>query len=230
MKIKNLLIAGSLLLITTAKMNAADLCVAENGTGGCYSTITDAINAATNGDRIIINPKAGGAPYAENLSVTKTLQFLCNVEGGQYAVSGNIVITPAIGRTITFIGMNNLAGNVTATGSSPVGARCKVSIMNCNFANGFINLDWDYFDVSVVSCVFNDGCIQFRYGKAIGNDITTINNYYAPVSYFRTSIYVGTDVVPTNDSIWIVGNKIMNNNPSSYFNNGIFASSTSQFY
>ncbi len=102
--------------------------------------------------------------------------------------------------------------------------------MNCNFVTGYVDLDFDNFDVTVASCVFNDGYVKMRYGRVIGNDITTVNNYYTPSSYYRTSIYVGTDVTPTNDSISIVGNKISNNNPSSYYNNGIYGSTTSQYY
>lgn len=228
MKMKNLLIAA-MLLFTTAKINAADLCVAENGAGGCYSTITDAINAAVSGDRIIINPKAGNAAYAENLTITKSLQFLCNVEGGQFTMQGNITITPAQSRVIVFIGMNNLQGNITSTGNSPVGIRCKVSIMNCNFVSGSVNLDFDYFDASVASCEFADGHVEMRYGKVIGNNITTTNNYGGyPNSNYRNSIYIGTDVVATNDTILIVGNKITNN--AGVYPCPIVGNSTNQYY
>lgn len=228
MKTKNLLIAV-LLLIGTVKMYATDLCVAENGTGGCYSTITDAINAASNGDRIIINPKAGNAPYAENLTITKTLQFLCNVEGGQYTVSGNITITPAVNRVIVIIGMNNLLGNVTTTGASPVGVRCKVSLMNCNFGNGYIDFDYDNFDITIASCVFSDSYIQIRYGRIIGNDITSITNSTWQAAY-HCSVYVGTDATATNDSIVIVGNKVNNNLSTAWtYPCAIYVTTTNQF-
>ncbi len=216
-----------LFVLTTAKMSAADLCVAENGTGGCYSTITDAINAAANGDRIIINPKAGNAPYAENLTITKTLQFLCNVEGSQYAVSGNITITPAANRVIVFIGMNNLTGNLTVTGNSPAGARCKISVMNCNFGNGTVSLDFDNLDVTVASCVFSNGSIAFRYGKAIGNDVTTISNPSYGVGQ-TGSIVVNNDATATNDSVLIVGNKIILT--SGVYPTGIIFNSSNQYF
>ena len=231
MKAKNVLIAVVILLMSSAKSNATDLCVAENGSGGCYSTITDAINAASNGDRIIINPKAGNAPYAENLTVTKTLQFLCNVEGGQYTVQGNITLTPAQGRVFVFIGMNNLQGNLTVTGSSPAGVRCKLSVMNCNFVNGYFNLDYDNFDVTVASCVFTNGYVAIRYGRIIGSDITCVGNWDNgyPNGNNNYPVYIGTDAIATNDSIVIVGNKITNN--SNYiYPIVIMANSTSQFY
>mgnify|MGYP002479593447 CR=1 FL=1 len=43
--------------------SAADLYVRDLGAGGAYSSISAAITAATNGDRIIIRPKAGSLPY-----------------------------------------------------------------------------------------------------------------------------------------------------------------------
>jgi hypothetical protein len=122
-----------LTLVFSFTASATDLCVNENGNGGCYTTITAAAAAATNGDRILITPKAGNAPYVENVTVTKSLQFLCATEASQYSVQGNFSIVPAIGRTVTIIGMINLQGSVSGSTDGPTGARTKVSIMNCNF-------------------------------------------------------------------------------------------------
>jgi hypothetical protein len=214
MKKSTLLVCAGILL-SVFKINAADLCVEENGNFGCYSTITAAHNAAANGDRIIITPKAGNAPYVENLTITKSLQFLCAVEGGQYTVQGNCTITPAIGRTITIIGMNNLQGNITATGNSPAGARCKVSMLGCSFGLGSINLSFDNFDITLASCVISDGNVSFKYGRLLGNEIST-NALYA--------IYLNEDITPTNDTVLIIGNKC---NGVTY---GMQLATTNQFY
>jgi hypothetical protein len=183
---------------------AADLCVAENGAGGCYSSISDAINAASNGDRIIIAPKAGGSAYAENLSISKSLQLLCNTEGGQWAMQGNITITPAVGRNITFIGMKNMLGNITSTGNSPSGTRTRVNILNSEIVSGNIDFVYDNFDASIISTVLSDGYVGIKYGKVIGCDISSQNKYYT----YGSSLYVGEDATPTNDTILIIGNKI----------------------
>jgi hypothetical protein len=196
---KSMLLACAGILLSVLKLNAADLCVEENGNFGCYSTITAAHNAAANGDRIIITPKAGNAPYVENLTITKSLQFLCAVEGGQYTVQGNYTITPAIGRTIVIIGMKNLSGNIATVSPSPVGARCKVSLLNCAVDNGYIDFSYDYFDLTVASSTVSLGVIYFKFGKLIGNDITANGGY---------AVYLNADAQATADTTYIVGNKI----------------------
>ena len=53
--------------------NAADLYVRATGAGGAYTTVSAAITAANNGDRIIIQPKIDGSAYIENLTINKSL-------------------------------------------------------------------------------------------------------------------------------------------------------------
>lgn len=203
MKTKTLL-ASTLITLFALELQATDRCVAENGTGGCFSSITAAITAAVDGDRIIIAPKAGNAPYVENLAVNKSLEFHCNTEGSQFVLQGNVTITPVVDRIVTFIGMNVTAGNITASAASPAGPRCVVNIMSCTLGSGFIGFDTDNFNVSVVSTVLSDGYVAIRYGKVIGNDITTVTKMYANGS----SIYIGSDITPTLDSLLIIGNKV----------------------
>jgi hypothetical protein len=208
--------------------SATDLCVNENGNGGCYTTISAAVAAATNGDRILITPKAGGAPYVENVTVNKTLQFLCATEAGQYTVQGNFTIVPIAGRAVTIIGMNNLQGNILATTDSPSGARTKVNILGSTLADGYVNFDYNNFDVNVSSNVFSKGYVAIRYGKILGNEITTqTSGYYSGGNY--ASVYIGNDATATNDSIFIVGNKIFAHSAGSN-SSAVRTNSGSQFY
>lgn len=220
-----LITAAAALLLAAAKLTAADLCVEENGNGGCYSTITAAVAAATNGDRIIITPKAGNAAYVENISINKTLQFLCAIEGGQYVVQGTWTVVPAIGRTITIIGMKNLSGDLTTAAASPAGARCKVSFLGGEMTAGNINFPYDNYEVIVGSSTIN-GYINFRYGRVFGNVINTAGFYYCCNMY--SAITVTGEATPGTDSVWVVGNKITNN-ASYYTSTGIFFASTSQY-
>ncbi len=64
--------------------HAATLCVNETGSGGCYSSIQGAINAATNGDTINI---AAGT-YIENVVVNKSVTLAG-------AGIGNTIVLPA---------------------------------------------------------------------------------------------------------------------------------------
>jgi len=52
--------------------SANTLCVNQGGTGGCYGTIVEAVAAAASGDTIHI---AGGPPYLERLSLTKSVSL-----------------------------------------------------------------------------------------------------------------------------------------------------------
>lgn len=229
--IKTLLLISAFLITGISKMDATDRCVSDGGSGGCFPSITDAMNAAVNGDRIIIVPKAGGVPFTENLIITKSLQFVSDSEQVRFVLQGNITITPAAGRTVSFIGMRNTSGSVGATGASPAGARCKVTLMDCRFDNGVVYLNFDNFDVSVISSVFNDGYIAFRFGKLIGNDITCTINSYDFSSYTFTAVYAGTDGTASDDSILIIGNKVLMKYYNGWYGTryGIYLNSGNQY-
>lgn len=214
---KSLQLSFALLtLVFSFTASATDLCVNENGNGGCYTTITAAHSAATNGDRIIITPKAGNAPYVENLTITKSLQFLCATEASQYTVQGNFTIVPAVGRVVTIIGMINLQGSIAGSANGPSGARTKVSVMNCNLVNGSINFDYDNFDVVVASNVLAAGNVTIHFGRVIGNDIT-MNG--------ANTIRILTEGTATNDTNLVIGNKLTV--LSGY---GVYCSTSNQFF
>jgi hypothetical protein len=213
---------------------AADLCVNESGSGGCFSTITAAIAAANDGDRILIQPKAGNAPYVEVLNINKSIQLLSNQEGVMWGLAGTVTITPAIGRNISILHMRSNTGNITASGNSPAGPRCKVNIMNCELLNGYINFNYDNFNVNVVSTIISNGYVALKYGNIIGNDMTAADNnglFYNPVTTY-SFIYLGTDAVSTNDTLYIVGNKMRCNaaNVCNVSYSGITLNSTSQYF
>jgi hypothetical protein len=179
-------------------VKAADLLVAENGAGGAYSSITAALNAAADGDRIFVIPKSAGAPYGENLTLNKSIQILCNVEIDQFTLQCDITITPAVNRKITNIGMKNTMGGISVTGNNPAGLRCQINLLFCNFVNGNINFDFDNLYPTIASSVIN-GVVSIRYGKVIGN---TISATAGP------AVKINTDAMVSNDTIWVVGNKL----------------------
>lgn len=232
MKTKNLFLTGIVFFLSAASNTfAADLCVNEAGSGGCYASITAALAAASDGDRILIQPKTGGVPYVENLTVNKSVQLLSNQEGVMWGLTGNITVTPAIGRKITIMHMKNTSGNITASGNSPAGTRCKVDIMNCELTSGNINFDYNYFEVNVVANVISNGYVALRYGNVIGNNITSTSytNQYTAYSYY-VMLYYGTDAVATNDTLYVVGNIINNQSVTNTYYADMFVQSTSQFF
>lgn len=190
---------------------SADLVVRENGLGGAYSNITDAINAATAGDRIIIQPKAGGAPYVEALYINKSLQFLCETEGEKFNVTGNVSITPSTPVTVTIIGMKQ-TGSISATANAPAASRSIVKIMYCEIT-GSINFAYNNYDVSIINNAVTNGTVQFRAGKMIGNTI-----YYVSGSTYAVSVEPETtSLAPAlSDTICIIANTITGTGSSTY--------------
>jgi pectin methylesterase-like acyl-CoA thioesterase len=66
------IITGILISVTSLPIGAATRCVNPGGTGGCFSSIQRAIDAAAPGDTILI----GRGIYTENLVVPKSLTLL----------------------------------------------------------------------------------------------------------------------------------------------------------
>lgn len=231
MNVKKLLLGTITGVLFSVNLFAVDLCVNEAGSGGCYSSITAALAAANDGDRILIQPKTGNAPYVENLTINKSVQLLSNQEAVKWSLTGNITITPAVGRSISILHMYNTTGNITASGNSPVGARCKVNIMDCDLANGYINFNYDYFDVNLISSIIQDGYVALKYGNVIGSSIsasTHLNMLYLLSRYIL--LYFNTDAAATNDTLYIVGNIVNINSGSNVSYTNILLNSTSQFF
>ena len=90
-------IAHSLILF------AADLVVQDGGPTGTYSTISAAVAAAVDGDRIVINNTSTGLARNENVTINKSLTLLSAVDNQRHLVLGNYTIEHAPGREVTII-------------------------------------------------------------------------------------------------------------------------------
>lgn len=112
----------SLALFTTLPLLATDRVVEEFGQPPAYPNITSAVNAAVDGDRIIIKNRAGNIPWIENIEVTASLEFLSYDNDEFFYVQGDYTITGATGRTVTFVGMYNTAGDILSFSGAPPAA------------------------------------------------------------------------------------------------------------
>lgn len=148
--------------------SAADLYVRENGANGAYSTVTAAITASANGDRIIIKPKAAGAAYIENLTINKSLTFVSETTYQKYKLQGTIVVTPLAGRVVTI--HNADAGSVSISGTT-TGGRTTLNVFNSMLV---------FFDAAQINATANlSGCsVQneaiFSHGKFTGNILGSV--------------------------------------------------------
>lgn len=182
-----------LLLLVATNTFASDRIVQENGPTGTFSTISAAITAAANGDRIIIHPKIGDNPYVENITIDKTLEFASAQDGVRYKIQGSISLTAANNRTITIIGAHITTGTISGANA---GWRTNVNIMGCLIEGGDISFNNQYY-ASIVSNILQNGGITIAHGKIIGNDLLAEDKIIS---------VLGSGSI-TNDTVNIIANK-----------------------
>lgn len=189
---KQVLFIAIVSLFTTLA-SAADLYVRDFGSGGAYSTISAAITAATDGDRIIIRPKSGGIPYLENLVVNKSLSFVSETNFAKYLVQGTISITPVAGRVITFSNLN-LTNGITVTAAT-TGGRATVNVFNSAIG---ADINTQQSNVSLYASGNTvTGSFYFTHGRITGNNCFNIG--------LSTS---AIDSSPATDDIEIIANVV----------------------
>lgn len=181
-------------LVSTAAF-AADLYVRNGGAGGAYSTVSAAITAAANGDRIIIQPKTNGTAYVENLIINKSLTFVSETNYNKYFIQGTITINAAAGRVVTISSLNSgnfTTNNVVVNGTSTAG-RTTINLYNCYLNNVSTNQGNTTTNISGSTVL---GYISFSHGRITANKAQSI--------YVNT---ISTDTVLATSDIEVYGNK-----------------------
>ncbi len=189
---KNNLLTIILSLASFTTLFATDHVVQEGGTGSVFTTISSAITASADGDRIIIHPKTGGNPWVEDLTIDKSLELVSSQDGTMYKIQGDINIIGQNGREVTVISAHVVSGDIKGTTGSTW--KTKVNVLGCQLDGGKI-MFYNSYDLTVVSTVLLSGNIQFAVGDAIGNQLT--NNY---ISLYSTS--------SNTDTVNIIANKM----------------------
>lgn len=189
----------ALLCITIfGNVKAADLYVRDLGAGGAYATISAAISAANDGDRIIIRPKTGNVPYLENLTINKSLTFTSEINFSKYYVKGDINLVPAVNRVITINNMYAFQSSIATSAVTLSGGRATVNIINCTVDQ---NIDLDN-SKNVTANVTQSSCkeLSFVHGKVTANSISnlTLNDDTAPlassdVQIIANGLYTNTE-------------------------------------
>jgi len=191
----------------TSMANAADLYVRASGANGAYTTVSAAITAAANGDRIIIQPKTDGSAYVENLTINKSLTFVSETNYNKYFIRGTININPAAGRVVTISNLNSgnfTIYNVIATGPT-TGGRTTINLFNCNLNN--VDTTPANTTTNMSGCTVG-GYVFFSHGRITGNRVQRMTAY-------NTS----SDTSLAADDVEIIGNSassIIANQQSSY--------------
>lgn len=191
----------------TSMANAADLYVRASGANGAYTTVSAAITAAANGDRIIIQPKTDGSAYIENLTINKSLTFVSETNYNKYFIRGTININPAAGRVVTISNLNSgsfTIYNVIATGPTN-GGRTTINLFNCNLNN--VDTTPANTTTNMSGCTVG-GYVFFSHGRMTGNKVQRMTAY-------NTS----SDTSLAADDVEIIGNSassVIANQQTSY--------------
>ncbi|MCX6897001.1 MAG: hypothetical protein NTZ16_16255 [Verrucomicrobia bacterium] len=192
-----------LFFLIVCNLFATDRYVTGTGFGGTFTSISAAIAASSNWDRILVYPKAGGASYNENLIVPlSNLQLMSAVEGQRFVVDGIIVLGPGG----VLVGAE-LPGNFTNI-IDDGGMNSNVHIVNCKVSgtNGGIYANSSDTKTWVDNDSVTNGLIQIYNGRVSGCNT-------------QNTIQLLSGAPASNDTVFLVGNKSM----------GISCSSTTLF-
>lgn len=195
---KTILIAIALTTCYNAK--SADLIVEEFGAPSSYTSISSAITAATDGDRIIIKNRFGNIPWSENLTVNKSLSLLSGQADSTFLLDGNITIMPADNREVTIIGAEIYNNKDIIVQSGAITLRSmKLNIHGSIFDK--LSANNEGIICQVAGNIINQ--ISISYGDIIGNEVTD----YIVVGNGTNG---STDL---SDTCYVIGNRINSSNP-----------------
>ncbi|MCX6897002.1 MAG: hypothetical protein NTZ16_16260 [Verrucomicrobia bacterium] len=190
------LILTLIIVALCSRVHATDRIVNENSIPGAYTTITAALNAAVNNDRIVIAPRGGGLSYVENISSNLTgIQMLSATEGTKYKIIGNI--TMADGWQIYGA---DVIGDVYCIGNSANGERlagCKIT--GRVHGIGSYNINFFIDNDSIITNQSNYGAVEIYCGRVSGCYISSPD----------LGIIVAQPITNNSDSVFIVGNHIV---------------------
>lgn len=187
----------------TSIASAADLYVRDLGAGGSYASISAAITAASDGDRIIVRPKAGSLPYIENLTIDKSLSFVSEVNFSKYILQGTITVTPAAGRLVTINNLQISGTNAITVSADTTGGRTTLNVLNST--TSAVNAGVANTTLNMSGCI--GAGITMTHGRLTGNKITSVTINTATI-----------DTNPSTDDIEIIANAITGTGNAIYLN------------
>lgn len=163
-----------------------------SGNGTTYfGTISAAVTAAVDGDRILIV----SGNYAEpTLVLNKSLTLLAQTAGGVINFNGNITVVGAPSMKLQVLGFNlgvySFTGNAITSGSAT--SRAKISLIECLAAA--ITFDQDYYEANLMRCV-TSGNTTIRYGNVVSSKMGNLYVNDEPLNNQNGRILIANDTV-----------------------------------
>lgn len=214
-----------------------------NGTT-IFTTITAAINAAVNGDRIII---ASNTYNEAALTIGKSLQIMPQTPGTTINFNANITIAGFDGMKTEISGINlGIYNLITTNYSTNNSTDVNVSLIDCVFNQIIFNQDFytlNMFNSTSNSLIFKAGYIiksniinSFRVEDEVGQSTSLIKQIKILANIIGSTIYVYNDNYPlliANNEInggillkrWNPSNDVTNFIHNNNFNGGFYISS-----
>ena len=208
----------------------------SNGNGTTlFTTITSAVSAAVNGDRILIVPGTYNEPA---LTLGKSLTLLSQTAGTTINFNGNITIAGFAGMKLEILGFNLGIYSISSSAISGGSAanRAKISIIDSKMID--LKLDNSYYDLICARCLINNA-VYFTYGSFI---VSKTQNLYisdeAGSNFTDSKILIAADTITSTLSVLsdnyplVIANCLLNNlyfwlwnnnaNNTNYIRNNLF--------
>jgi hypothetical protein len=165
-----------------------------NGTT-MFPTITSAMAAATNGDRILI---ATGIYSEGAITISKSLSLIPQTPGAYVTYNGNITIAGAAGMKLYIVGfkMGIYGFSTSAITGGSISNRASVSFVDCKM--GDLTVNNDFYELNAIRTSVTN-TTTMRYGSFIASKTNDL------------SITDETGSNNTTDKIRLIADSIMNN-------------------
>lgn len=170
-------------LLATDRIVDPTLSVGNGST--LFSDIVSAVEAAVDGDRILITP---GVYQEPSFSVAKSLSFLPTDGESTVTINANVTINVADDRKVkwvhiyqgqyslylvgggarfglTMLNSQTTTLNVTGSGNTTEGNRCELHIVDCNL-NGNLEANHDGWDLALIRSSVG-GSTVYRFGDVV---------------------------------------------------------------
>jgi hypothetical protein len=133
-----------------------------NGTT-LFTTITSAVAAAQNGDRIIVV----SSTYNEaEITINKSIQIIPQIAGTTINFNANILVSGFAGMNLEIIGFNLGSYTITSNPAVPqnVNNRAQITIIDSNAR--IISINHDSYKLNLINCTISEDII-FRNGSVV---------------------------------------------------------------
>ena len=185
--------------------------VKEYGVNGTFSTIQSAIDAASDGDTVMVYPKPSGIAWQENpLNIRKDI-ILAQADGNKFDINqGGIRLYPTDGQKFR---LNNYdLGNydVNVNNDASTSDRCIITVIGSSF--GSIYCDYGGVNLIVLNSEIQNR-VRYKYGLIVGNKLENIELTHYSHGFSDSLIIAGNiqcDIEITTDHyVWIYNNYVV---------------------